>query len=118
VVRSRPRLLFAHYNFCRPHTSLNKCTPAMERGLANHLWTIQELTASSSAAAPQPNRNVSRKGAKAAKKQALSFRPTGEIFPRSLAFCSGSQARHFAFLASWRESANNPDLGEAVEEIE
>jgi hypothetical protein len=70
----------------------------MERGLANHLWTIQELTASSSAAAPQPNRNVSRKGAKAAKKQALSFRPTGEIFPRSLAFCSGSQARHFAFL--------------------
>jgi transposase-like protein/IS1 family transposase len=36
-------LQFAHYNFCRPHTSLSKCTPAMEAGISNHLWTIQEL---------------------------------------------------------------------------
>ncbi len=34
---------FAHYNFCRPHTYLSKCTPVMESGLTNHLWTIQEL---------------------------------------------------------------------------
>lgn len=36
-------LQFAHYNFCRPHGSLSKSTPAMVSGIANHVWTIQEL---------------------------------------------------------------------------
>lgn len=36
-------LQFAFYNFCRPHTSLSKSTPAMAAGIANHVWTIQEL---------------------------------------------------------------------------
>jgi hypothetical protein len=36
-------LQFAHYNFCRPHTSLEKSTPAMVAGIAKHVWSIQEL---------------------------------------------------------------------------
>jgi len=35
---------FAHYNFCRVHQTL-RVTPAMEAGLTNHVWTIQELIA-------------------------------------------------------------------------
>ena len=36
-------LQFAYYNFCRPHMSLNKCTPAMEAGITNHIWSIKEM---------------------------------------------------------------------------
>ncbi len=35
-------LHFTHYNFCRVHQSL-RVTPAMEAGLANHVWTLAEL---------------------------------------------------------------------------
>ena len=35
-------LHFMHYNFCRVHKSL-RVTPAMEAGLANHVWTLGEL---------------------------------------------------------------------------
>jgi transposase-like protein/IS1 family transposase len=35
-------LHFAYYNFCRVHSSL-RVTPAMEAGIADHVWTIQEL---------------------------------------------------------------------------
>jgi len=35
-------LWFAYYNFCRKHQTL-RVTPAMESGLANHVWTIGEL---------------------------------------------------------------------------
>ena len=35
-------LWFMYYNFCRVHTTL-RVTPAMETGLANHVWTIEEL---------------------------------------------------------------------------
>jgi IS1 family transposase len=35
-------LWFMYYNFCRVHTTL-RVTPAMESGLSNHVWTIQEL---------------------------------------------------------------------------
>ena len=35
-------LHFAHYNFCRVHSSL-RVTPAMEAGIADHVWTIREL---------------------------------------------------------------------------
>jgi len=35
-------LHFAYYNFCRVHSSL-RVTPAMEAGLTDHIWTIQEL---------------------------------------------------------------------------
>jgi IS1 family transposase len=32
----------AYYNFCRVHQTL-RVTPAMEAGLADHVWTLQEL---------------------------------------------------------------------------
>lgn len=35
-------LHFAYYNFCRVHQSL-RCTPAMEAGITDHVWTITEL---------------------------------------------------------------------------
>jgi hypothetical protein len=31
-----------HYNFCRIHKSL-RVTPAMEAGVSNHVWSIEEL---------------------------------------------------------------------------
>lgn len=37
-------LHFLHYNFARPHSSLGKNrTPAMAAGVADHVWTIQEI---------------------------------------------------------------------------
>jgi IS1 family transposase len=35
-------LHFAHYNFCRVHKTL-RVTPAMEAGIADHVWTLSEL---------------------------------------------------------------------------
>lgn len=35
---------FAHYNFCRVHQTL-RVTPAMEAGLADHVWELDELIA-------------------------------------------------------------------------
>jgi IS1 family transposase len=35
-------LYFMHYNFCRVHGSL-RVTPAMEAGLADHVWSLEEL---------------------------------------------------------------------------
>lgn len=35
-------LHFAYYNLCRVHQTL-RCTPAMEAGLASHIWSIAEL---------------------------------------------------------------------------
>lgn len=35
-------LYFAHYNFCRVHQTL-RVTPAMQAGLTDHVWTIEEL---------------------------------------------------------------------------
>src|SRR6202167_339688 len=37
-------LHFMHYNFCRVHKIL-RVTPAMEAGLTNHVWTLEELCA-------------------------------------------------------------------------
>lgn len=37
-------LHFMHYNFCRVHKTL-RVTPAMEVGLADHVWSIAELVA-------------------------------------------------------------------------
>ncbi|MFZ3217789.1 MAG: IS1 family transposase [Candidatus Acidiferrales bacterium] len=33
---------FMHYNFCRVHKTL-RVTPAMEAGIADHVWTITEM---------------------------------------------------------------------------
>jgi hypothetical protein len=35
-------LHFMHYNFCRIHKSL-RVTPAMEAGIIDHAWTIEEM---------------------------------------------------------------------------
>jgi hypothetical protein len=36
-------LFFAYYNWCRPHMSLGGKTPAVAAGIADHVWTIDEL---------------------------------------------------------------------------
>jgi hypothetical protein len=33
-----------HYNFCRIHQTL-RVTPAMEAGVSDHVWTIDEIVA-------------------------------------------------------------------------
>jgi IS1 family transposase len=35
-------LHYMHYNFCRIHQTL-RVTPAMEAGIANHVWSVEEL---------------------------------------------------------------------------
>jgi IS1 family transposase len=37
-------LYFMYYNFCRVHQTL-RVTPAMEAGIANHVWDIEEIVA-------------------------------------------------------------------------
>jgi transposase-like protein/IS1 family transposase len=37
-------LYFAYYNFVRIHSSI-RCTPAMEAGIAKHVWTMRDLLA-------------------------------------------------------------------------
>jgi hypothetical protein len=37
-------LYFVFYNFCRVHQTL-RITPAMEAGLADHIWSLEELVA-------------------------------------------------------------------------
>jgi hypothetical protein len=37
-------IFFCHYNFCRVHQALGKGrTPAMAAGVADHVWTVEEL---------------------------------------------------------------------------
>jgi hypothetical protein len=35
-------LHYMHYNFCRVHQTL-RVTPAMEAGVADHVWSVTEL---------------------------------------------------------------------------
>jgi len=35
-------LYFMHYNFCRVHRTL-RVTPAMQAGLTDHVWTVEEM---------------------------------------------------------------------------
>jgi hypothetical protein len=35
-------MYFMYYNFCRVHQTL-RVTPAMEAGLSNHVWSIEEM---------------------------------------------------------------------------
>ena len=35
-------LFFLYYNFCRVHSTL-RVTPAMEAGISDHVWSIEEL---------------------------------------------------------------------------
>jgi hypothetical protein len=42
-------LYFMHYNFCRVHKTL-RVTPAIEAGLADHVWDLSELVSMPAAA--------------------------------------------------------------------
>ena len=46
-------LHFMHYNFCRVHKTL-RVTPAMEAGLTDHVWELQEIARLIEAAQPKP----------------------------------------------------------------
>jgi hypothetical protein len=37
-------LYFMYYNFCRVHQTL-RVTPAMEAGIADHIWNVEEIVA-------------------------------------------------------------------------
>jgi hypothetical protein len=37
-------LHYMHYNFCRVHQTL-RVTPAMEAGIADHVWNLEEIIA-------------------------------------------------------------------------
>lgn len=41
-LRAAVGLHFGHYNFCRVHMKL-RVTPAMEAGLTDHVWSVEEL---------------------------------------------------------------------------
>jgi IS1 family transposase len=43
-LRAAYALWFAFFNFCRVHKTL-RCTPAMEAGIADHVWSVRELLA-------------------------------------------------------------------------
>jgi transposase-like protein/IS1 family transposase len=43
-LKSALALYFAYYNFCRIHSSI-RCTPAMESGITQHVWTLRDLLA-------------------------------------------------------------------------
>ena len=38
-------LHFMHYNFCRKHQTLLGQTPAMAAGVADHVWSVEEVVA-------------------------------------------------------------------------
>jgi len=62
---------FMYYNFCRIHQTL-RVTPAMEAGIADHVWTVQELCTM----LPEPA-SRSRLAEKEMVQKALE-RPTGQ----------------------------------------
>jgi hypothetical protein len=37
-------LFFFYYNFCRTHSTL-RVTPAMEAGITDHVWSLEEMCA-------------------------------------------------------------------------
>ena len=53
-------LHYMHYNFCRIHRTL-RVTPAMEAGVADHVWDVEEIVAllvSGNAGSNKPRREV------------------------------------------------------------
>lgn len=43
-LRAAVAMHFGHYNFCRVHMTL-RVTPAMEAGITDHVWSVEELIA-------------------------------------------------------------------------
>lgn len=52
-LRAAVALHFAFYNFCRVHMTL-RVTPAMEAGLTDHVWSVEELVTEAYAALESP----------------------------------------------------------------
>ena len=52
-LRAAVGLHFAHYNFCRVHMTL-RVTPAMEAGITDHVWSVEELISEALAAREAP----------------------------------------------------------------
>ena len=50
-------LHFMHYNFCRVHQTL-RVPPAMEGGIADHVWTIEELVGLLDASRPSSDSSI------------------------------------------------------------
>ena len=48
-------LFFFYYNFCRTHSTL-RTTPAMEAGLTDHIWSLDEMCATLPAQPPAAKR--------------------------------------------------------------
>ena len=46
-------LHYMYYNFCKVHQTL-RVTPAMEAGLTDHVWSLQELVGLLKAQAANP----------------------------------------------------------------
>jgi IS1 family transposase len=46
-------IFFMHYNFCRIHKSL-RVTPAMAAGIADHVWSLEEIIERMDAMQPEP----------------------------------------------------------------
>ena len=53
-------LHFMHYNFCRIHTT-RKVTPAMEAGVTDRVWSVDDIVDLVEAAAPKPKRPATYK---------------------------------------------------------
>ncbi|MGI8943514.1 MAG: deoxyribodipyrimidine photo-lyase [Qipengyuania sp.] len=54
---SRAGALFLHYNFCRIHKSL-KTSPAMAAGIADTLWSLDDVIVKIDELAPPPAKRV------------------------------------------------------------
>ena len=66
-------LHFCHYNYCRPHSSLDKgITPAMAAGLTDHVWKLDELIGLLEAAEATPIKRGSYAKTRDAKRRELS----------------------------------------------
>ena len=53
-------LHFMYYNFARIHKSL-RVTPAMEAGISDHVWTLEEIAALVAVEAPQKRGSYKKK---------------------------------------------------------
>ncbi|WP_308789554.1 IS1 family transposase [Polyangium mundeleinium] len=85
--RAAVSLHVAWYNFCRVHESL-RVTPAMEAGITDHVWSVQELVeralAAESCAPPEPKKLAPPAPAPGEKQGAARELPNGKGWLRAL----------------------------------
>ncbi|MDC0742604.1 IS1 family transposase [Polyangium mundeleinium] len=85
--RAAVSLHVAWYNFCRVHESL-RVTPAMEAGITDHVWSVQELVeralAAEPCAPPEPKKLAPPASAPGEKPSAARELPNGKGWLRAL----------------------------------